>query len=474
LFRRWLRATRTIHFRPDTSHLAFLVGIMALFRAMTVPLTDPDQFWHLRAGEYIVTHDAVPMVDPFSFTMAGGPWTAHEWLYEVVMYLVYRLGGRWGLMALNLLGLGVALGFSVALARLRGGGKFASAAWAAAAAMYMLPFVAFRPQIASYALFTVFLYLLERGRSRPRLWCWLPVLMLVWVNMHASFVMGLGLVALELAWAVRDAAMLKRLAVVFASTLLAALVNPHGIHLAVYSLTQASSHVMRENIVEWASPDFKSIYGIAMALFLFVIVFRVLRSPFSRGQDIALLAVLTYMFLSSVRYAPYLLLWGAAANGFLTPSARQPARVPWWLAGVTAAAVVGLVAVLLPPASLQAGVSQKDFPVEIVDYMATNPPDGHLFNDYGWGGYLIWRLWPQTRVFIDGRADLYMEGDVFEDYLQATRLETDPQAIFARYGVTWVLVRRHSPLAFYLNIAPGWVLVKEDAAGRLYRKAGSP
>lgn len=458
--------------RLDTSHLALAVGIFGLFRAMSLPLGDPDQFWHLRAGEYILTHMAVPMADPFSFTMAQRPWTAHEWLYEVIMYLVWRLGQRWGLMILNLMLFGVAMGFVWAWARLRGGGKFASAVWVAVAVLLMMPFVAFRPQVASYALFAVFLYLLERGRDRPAFYWLLPPLMVLWANMHASFVLGLGLVFLEVLLAIRDPGRLRELGTVGAAVLMAAMVNPHGWHLLVYSMTSASSITMRENITEWASPDFKSPYGIVMALFIFVTSFRVLRSRRIRAGDIILLLVFTYMFLSSARYAPYLLLWGAAANGFLTPSERAPAAVPWWLAAAVAVALAVAVGTLLPPYNLAAGVDRREFPVDIVDYLAAHPPDGPLFNDYGWGGYLIWRLWPTTRVFIDGRADLYLEGSVFDDYLKTVRLQVDPQIVLARYGVQWVLVHKQSALARYLAVAPGWVLVKQDEAGSLYRKAG--
>jgi len=460
--------------RLDTSHLALAVGMFGLFRVMALPLGDPDQFWHLQVGQYIVTHMAVPVTDPFSFTMAGRPWTAHEWLYEVVMYLVYRVAERWSLMALNLVLFGVAVGFSVAWARLRGGGRFASAVWGAVAALLMTPFVAFRPQVASYALFAVFLYVIERGRDRPGLYWWLPPLMVLWANIHASFVLGLGLVFLDVLVAMRDPVRLRNLATVGVAVFLAALVNPHGWHLLVYSFGTASSLTMRENIVEWASPDFKSPYGMLMALFIFVTVFRLLRSSRAKASDIILLAVFTYMFLSSARYAPYLLLWGSAANGFLTPSERLPAAVPWWLGVASAVALAVGVAVLLPPRDLAAGVSTSEFPVKLVDYMALHPPDGPVFNDYGWGGYLIWRLWPTTKVFIDGRADLYMEGSVFDDYLQTVRLQTDPQAVFARYGVRWVLVRRQSPLARYLEIAPGWALVKQDDVGALYREVGPP
>ena len=170
---------------------AFLVG--AVFVAARAFLVDPDLWWHIKVGQNILSTHSWPTTDPYSFTVAGHPWLAYEWLGDVLLGAVARFWGLQGLEAcLIVLGSAVMLAL-YAYTTLRTGNP--KAGFAASAVLYALamPSFSMRPQMLGYLFLILTLIALERfrqGKSRA-LW-FLPPLFLIWVNTHGSWVIGLG------------------------------------------------------------------------------------------------------------------------------------------------------------------------------------------------------------------------------------------------------------------------------------------
>jgi hypothetical protein len=468
-----------------------LVGCIVFVLLLTVmPLTDPDYFWHLKTGEYIVAHGALPAGDVFSFTRAGQPWVLHEWLFEVGLYAAFAAGGERGVVLLTVtLALGaLALAFTAA----RRVARSAGAAWIAAiaGALAFAGGVAARPQLLTYLCFAFTLSALlgfkyaDRGEGQIRALFALPFVMVVWVNAHGAYAIGIALLLLFaacewLAWAmrpVRDAGQKQRLvrltqAVVLA--VLASLANPGVFERWLYPF-QVLGMAVNEFIQEWQSPNFhdagpKAFLG--LVLLFFVSSIHAVRKP--DLTELALPLVFTVLGCISMRHVPLAALVLvpftalALARGPLAAleAALRCARpVRWYLARRGAAGqdlgagefvlnwVVALVFAACFPALMHrqqpghAGRAGDGMPARgAADFVEAHRIGGKLFNQYADGGYLIYRLAPQARVAVDGRADMY--GDRFiKDYLDVYRGAAGWQAKFERLGADLAVLPLDAPI----------------------------
>jgi hypothetical protein len=115
-----------------------------------------------------------------------------------------------------------------------------------------------------------------------------------------------------------------------------------------------------------------------------------------------------------------------------------------------------------------AKVVAKEYPVAAVDYLRTHPHDTGMFNEYGYGGYLIWQLGPQHKVFIDGRADMYEYSGVFQDYANIANLENNALALLGKYKIESCLIKRKSGLSTLLAASPDWKQIYSDSNSVLF------
>lgn len=417
-----------------------------------------DVWWHLKAGEWIFLHHTVPYTEMWSWTASGAPWVAHEWLSELIFYLAHRVAGLQGLVLVGALTLAAAL---VATARyLERENVKPWIIWMVLALVVagVLPRFRARPDIFDFALLPVVLCLLQTKRY----WGLAPVALL-WANLHGGslpvlyFLAGLEILAL-----LRRQEMV-RAAQVAAFTVGPVLINPFGAKMLVYPFIVAANPLFSAYITEWASPTFHLNPENCFAFIFLGVVFVCLWA--AQKHPRVLVSVLSFALLgfSAVRHIA--LFYIAAlpqavvakvGEGGTKPCSRQASLV----AGVLAAVLVVEAAVLVPAETLSA--PPDEFPTAAVEHLR---PDDRLFNLYAWGGYLVWRGVP---VFIDGRADIYAE-KVFPDYLQASRGE-NWREVFARYGVTAVLLPPRGPLALILRETQDWQVDYEDRTAVLFRK----
>lgn len=462
-----------------------------MFASFFFVATDPDYWWHERTGRLIVETGVVPHHDAYSYTARGRPWVTQEWLTEVILFTVQRGAGYAGNVALfGAIGVGTAL-LVYATCRARGLGEPAAA---------LLMFWSFglsfrlanvRPQLLTAFLLALTAYLLTRYRQGARRSLWpFPLLFVLWVNLHGGFVIGLGMLGLTVAG--ETIAKLRRrdhapLGPLLATTLVsgaATLLNPGGLATLLYPFSYASgANPSSRFVAEWQSPDF---HDRSMLLFAFSLILALALGIAARplGPTELLWAIsFALLGLQSTRHVP---LYGVVVTPLL--GARLLAIAPglgralagWRRPGSIAVAwlLVPLIALAGTEAWAQGQRLQlgrepgaAGYPQRSADYLAAHQLEGNLFNEYHWGGYLIYRLYPRYPVFVDGRADPFPDR-VLDDYRAIARLQPGWQALLASYGVTVAVVDRTGPLAGALRADPGWRELARGDIDSLFARQG--
>lgn len=461
-----------------------LIGLSFLFGQ-----TDPDYWWHVRTGQLILETGQLPRTDPFSFTSAGGGWVTHEWLTEVIFALVADRFGYVGNVALcALLGAGAALAVW-ATARARGLGDRAATLIMLWSFAIMLPLTNVRPQMITMLFLALTALVLVRylGGATRLIWV-LPPLLLLWVNLHGGYVIGLVLLGLTVVGEVaarlfgRPAAELKPLILASIAATLATLINPHGVEALLYPFTYAgTSNASQQFIAEWQSPDFhQGAYLPLAASLLLGLLVGYARGPW-RITDLLWTATLTLMALQSIRHAPLyaivvLPLLGARLAAV---SPGWPAALARWRPALAATLpLVGWIALTIGGGALLFGGGSAlqtaheprhaGYPAEGTAYLRAHPElRGNLFNTYAWGGYLIDRLYPERRVFIDGRADVH--GDALVTQARNTeRLAPGWRDTLDQWDIQLVLVAKDGALATALRDDPAWREILVGEVERLF------
>lgn len=441
-------------------------------------VTDPDVWWHLRTGELILQNHAVFHSDPYSFTKAGQPWVDHEWLSQVLIYELYRIAGFTGLIA----GFAVVTAATFLIVFVRSPGRpYVAGAITTWGAVASVPCWGVRPQMLTLLLASVFLLILERSEQRPNLLWWTPLLMLLWVNLHAGYAVGMTFLLLFLVGEAVDAAFGNRqspnvpkrfrtLAVVVVACLAVVPLNPYGTKMYRYPLETLHSRSMQAYIGEWLSPNFHhSMYAATLLLIVAVLAIPAFSPQRLRARDLLLLAVTMYAALRSVRHIPLFALiavpllsamlqsWleksgKAHVFEFRPATPRKAAINALVLAGVLLFAVIRVRHVVLQQPQNEA----RDFPFAAAAVLANTKDPGPLLNHYNWGGYFIWKLYPEDKVYIDGRADLY--GDSFMDDFSAVYHLTGPswQNTLDRWHIHTVVLPPDAPLVAALQCLPDW------------------
>jgi hypothetical protein len=361
-----------------------------------------------------------------------------------------------------------------------------------------------RPYLVTFLLTAVFLWILEdfRWRKIDRLW-WLPLLMIVWVNCHAGFVVGILIWGVYVTHALfqwlstplwqkeTKAARWKafsRLLWVGVFILVVVNINPSGPVMYAYAFKTVSIGALKDYIQEWQSPDFHAL-NIQPFAWLLLLTFGVVGASRKRlaltdfllfagfaymglmaGRNIALFALAAPIVLT--RHAAPLLDALGRKFGYrrLAPDsygAGKKGYLNWGLLVLIVLAVV-IKSISVLPRSVNEAAFRQGLPVGAVEFLQQAKPQGRLFNSYNWGGYLLWAL-PEYPVFIDGRTDLYMDG-VIDQWLQVARAEAGWQQVLHEYGVRLVLIEQGSTLDRVLELDREWEVVYEDDLAVVYQR----
>lgn len=417
--------------------LLFLAALV-LLGWFSTEIVDPDFWWHLKTGEYIVEHHRLPTPDPFAYTTAGAAPAypgeevtrrfnlTHEWLAQAVWYLVWRVGGFPAVVLWKALLLTVLCGMVGLLARLRTGSWLWGIAAALAAAALAIEFAHDRPGILSYVFTAAFLLICEQRR---RLWL-LPVLALVWANCHGGFFLGWVVCAAYCAEAlVRRAPEARRMLLASGLAVLVSGVNPNGF-AALATVLRYRQSPLQSTLIEWARADLWGppwafdilLYAAALALLL--------NWKRVRPADWLLFAAFAAASLTAFRNEMLIgILAPVLIAAYFPWKRRLPVPFAYAFAGALVAAVGWGTA---SGAFFQLRAAEWRFPAGAAAFLRQAKVSAPLFNTYEYGGYLIWK---GERVFIDGRA---LSETVFGDYRQilgAPPADAARYRALARYGI---------------------------------------
>ncbi len=459
-----------------------LVYAVTLVRAKHI-LGDPDTYWHIVLGNWIIAHRAVPHEDLWSYTKADAPFVPMEWLAEVIIAGFYNLLGWGGLAGMAALAAAAALALQLRLL-LRHLLPVHALMVGALSWMMIVGHILARPHIFSLPIMVAWsaALLAARDGERPPS-PWLLPLMALWANLHASYLLGLGLsglFALEAVLAAPDWPGRVRAArgwgLFCVLAFLAALLTPYGVWSLLQPLKLLRMHFALAILSEWQSPNFENYQPLELWILLFAAV------AFTLSWRLPAMRLLMVLFLLHMALAhrrnvevlglvgPFLLapaLFPKLENrpgegrllSFLDRSMAELGK-PASAFGTLLASVLFILVTLagLPPRRLRHGEGDIT-PAAALAVAAVHGVKGRVLNDYSFGGYLIFR---GIKTFIDGRADFY--GDPFiRRYYDAVNLVDDSlPKLLEKYHITWILLQPREPAVRLIPLLPGWRQIYAD------------
>lgn len=476
-----LRRRRMLRFGLHPGWVVIVGSGALLWRVAMSTGLNTDVFWHLAAGQWMLAHHAVIRHDVFSYTVRGKTWVAEEWGFEVALAWLVRTIGPLAYWVLSAGACTAALAFGVARWRRMGAGWLWTALLTVVAVVALAFGVAPRPQDLSYAFFALELLVLTLARRRV-VWLWvLPPLLVVWANVHGSFLLGIALIGLELVWSVLPASgrrirIVQRLPtrpvlLALLGATLAACVNPRGPGLFLYALHVSLAPQLTSQISEWQSPNFHSLLILALVIGPVVALIGALglsEAPVA-VEDLVVWAVMFLATLHAIRFLPYLgIAWAGMAAPW-KPIRRESIRasvLTWPLAALVAFAM--LSGPHPPAGAVQQGNGSLAEPVAAGRFLAHQ--QGRVFSSYSWNDYLIHLGIP---VFVDGRTDMYFGTGILGQYAQIADVQVNPDPLLARWDVRWVLWAPGSALAVYLAHDPAWRVAFHSANSLVFERVSA-
>jgi hypothetical protein len=486
--------------------MLWLIIILAgfLFFTSLIPLPPNDFWWHLKIGEWIWMHKAIPTTNMYAWTLpADHVYYYGTWLGELILYALYRLGGIEVLAMIRTLLAGISFWLVGYEAHRRSGSWRIAAVVVALAYAMTLNNLIVRTQIWSWVPFMIFYILLARFSDRQLKPAWLlacPLIMIFWVNSHGAFILGLALVGIYFIGEsigallkLSDTLEWKRIAWLAGTgmlSLLAILVNPRFTGIFTYVFDLMTDKPSQQLIVEWQSPTPQ---GIANIVFYVSILLLVMVLAYSRHKlkPTAMITILAFLWLawSGQRYVIW---FGMTMTPILALGIRRfPLKVPsltiqrnWVNVVIAGLLLIPVIAVQpwfvesipLPKTYWEQALKRSpegplldvETPVAAVQYLKENP-GGRIFNEMGYGSYMIWAI-PVQGVFIDPRVELYPY-EQWQDYANITHGIRCEQ-LLEKYNVNRVLLSKalQKELSIFLASDSNWKLEYNDSYAEIWTK----
>lgn len=459
-------------------------------------LNDADTGYHIRAGEFILDTLSIPRHDMFSFLSPPLPWTAHEWLSEVIMALVHR--------AFGLTGVVIFFAFMISLIyylffrtirTYKGSILLAVAIALLVIASSQIHWLA-RPHIFSLLLMVIWYYILDAYHYRGENYLWfLPPIMLLWVNLHGGFITGFILLGVyfmgSLVQCLAAEPEMKEtprrkyrfLALITFICLLASLVNPFGYHILLFPFNLVGDKYLMDHIYEFISPNFHEPLPFKYLLFLMIAVFAWSRQRLNIIELVLILLFINmalysrrYIPLFSIIAAPIILRQGdlmlaETHNKFVDFLRRRAEGISsvdlssrgylWPTVGVLA------VAVFAAGGTLNYKFDQKIKPVAAVEFLKREPIRGNMFNNDEFGDYIIYAAWPEYKVIFDGRSDMY-GAERMKEYNNISGFEPGWEKLLEKYRISWIIFDAKSALSRFLLQDDRWRLIYADKVANIF------
>ena len=484
---------------------AAIVGFFmaAVLPRATWPLMDGDVWWHVRAGEEILRTGRIPNVDTWSIVGLGRPWTSQDWLANVLLAAGHSFG-PWGDTGLSFLfGALTVLAFWImwraTALREPSLGWVSRIVWLSFGLVLAGPVMGVRVQVLDLVMATAVVWTCWRYAADPRLrWLLaLPLIAVLWANLHAGWVLLFLLAGAVVIGEAADRLLkrqpagrspltwsqLRNLTLALAASAGALAVNPNGLALYAYPFYTLGITSLKRNVMEWFPADLGSIFGWLLLAFvgLGVVPTLVFARHRLRTSDALILVGLTVMAWQAIRF---LLIVGPIGAAVVTvvlapvvsesrlgqgtasilsrlsrPVGGRRGAVNGTLAGILLVLGVG-VALLRTSPSAQASEIARVLPAGAVAWMDAHEPGTRIFNRYEWGGYIGQRR-PNQLIFMDGRADVYGD-DLLKMYVSIIGVDGDPQVELDRYRIDYAVFSPGTPLAAWFDASGQWKRVYSD------------
>ena len=453
--------------------LTLALGVPTLFVLLS-SLNAIDLAYHLRLGESILASGAIPKTDSFTFTAFGSPWLNQQWLAQVGLHSAHRFGGFGALIVLRALLVAAIAATLFGTCRSRGAGARTSALVTMGGCVMALPYLALRPQLFGAVLFGLVVFLVASRHEGSNFLLAVPLLTVVWANVHGSFVLAPMIVSFALfddlhtrrsGW--------RRSGLVLVFTLLATCVTPWGAGVWRYAVALISNDTIRDSIKEWSPPSFATASG---TLFLIGVVVMIVwlghRTDRLPALNLAWIAAFTLLALTAHRN---ILWWAIAVPPLLVSRLRHPsshgADRGSTMMNVIVVAVIGsaIVAALpwwRPPSSLVTGKPSTTLMAEIDESVA---PGSNVLVYQPWASWIEFDR-PDMRVFVDSRIEVF-GSIIWRDYYRVIGGEDGWPAILDGYEVDAVVVTRDETVVIdRLSHDPDWNLAILDDAGAVFTR----
>jgi hypothetical protein len=502
---------------PSVADLLFIAALLGLSSGALgrLLLRDAGTGWHIRNGQLMLLTHSITRVDPFSATMSGQPWYAWEWLYDVLIAAIHNALGLNGVVFSTAAIIAATFILVFHLAIRRGGSLpvtfFLLALMMGTSAIHFLA----RPHVVSWLLAVIWFELLDSAQAMPdRRIFFLPAVMLLWVNVHGGFLLGFALLGIYIVAAgieyfihpeqrAETRAWLSRLALVTGLCLLMSLCNPFGYRLHLHIYRYLTDRFLMDRVSEFLTPNF---HGAAQQCFAVLLLMTIIALASTRRRpDPARLLVLLFAAYSGLYASRNLPVSSMLLTMIVAPQLSEAVATVGSTAGTASVArklfgrlhgfgarmekletnlqghawlalsfAVGLWACthggrLGPTQLINAFFDDKRFPVAAAQVLADRDVREPIFCPDQWGGYLIYRLYPQTKVLVDDRHDLY--GDqFFKRYLDVVFVQPDWRKVLDEEQVDWIVVQKDSSLGTILRESRPWGVVHEDETAVLFHR----
>lgn len=496
-----------IKFRFTIQHLWGLIVLIGIFVFVnTHPIRPYDFWWHITIGKEILSTGKIPIVDIYSLTEAGQPYPSYQmfWLMEIILYGIYRIGGPALVVFFqSILVTSAYLVLFRICKRVSNSWRIAAIGVLFAAALGLNDWNV-RPQGITFLLASLILLSIYEYR-RSLNWRWLiiiPISILLWVNSHGTFVIGLALIAIwwgqEIWTAIRlrirnEIINTKRMfivpGIVFGISILACFINPRGPDIINYLKTLTSNSVVQNLVTEWARPSFSSLMGSLFLIGLIISGILLLVSPKRPNFfQISTYLIFGILGLRTLRGSVWFGLVMAPivaehlyeiSNRYWKVKDNQVNQEGSRVVNILLALLVIMMAILslpwfksyLPLPSAKAGLISSETPIQATKALLAQAPPGELFNSMSFGSYLIWAAYPQYRVFADSRIELFPT-NIWLDYLKISNAERDWEGLLSDYGVNTLMLSWQDQPALIdaASHSVGWELVYEDQIASIFTR----
>jgi len=466
-----------------------------------------DIWWHLKTGEWIFKNYTIPYKDFFSYTFAGRDWIDFEWLFQIIIYPIYHIAGLPGLIVFKTCIIAVLIFFLFKHTNLLSGRKGWIAAFIVIVCLNVIkPRFMVRPQIVFLLFLCLYSYILNLYFIKGKNYLYvLPILHILWVNIHGSFLLGIGLMLIytsshfaSLSWSHRNDMKpvfkdrtLRILAISTLLLLLASFVSPYGYKTFTVPFATAMEQEAKKYIAEWISlsprslliflPDFTIWFKGLFIVGIFSFFLR--KENLKKVEHFLIFALFSYMAFSHHRF---IAAWGIVIGPIIAfnlsqilPLSDYRKRIvhymKWGPAFIVACLSFYIILFTGEYRRIGLGLTEGNYPSGTVKFIKDHELRGNIFNQYGYGGFLIWHLYPQLRVFVDGRTPTVYDQDFFWSYRQALNNEKIWKRLVEEYHIDMVHLkdnRMNGYMMFskHLDDDQDWILVAFDEVSTLYLK----